>query len=105
MTETSKLTLFLTGDAPRSRRARTNLQETLASLGLEIGNVTEIDLLKNAQAALDYGIFATPALMIKPEDGDSIVMYGDLSETTKLHEFINQIESLNSIGSYNGKID
>lgn len=98
MTGSSKLTLFITGDAPRSRRARTNLQATLASHGLEIDEVTEIDLLKNAQAALDNGIFATPALMIEPEDGESTVMYGDLSETKKLHKFIGQIDSLNSTG-------
>jgi circadian clock protein KaiB len=98
MTEASKLTLFFTGDAPRSRRARTNLQATLASLGLEIDEVTEIDLLKNAQAALDYGIFATPALMVEPDDGESTVMYGDLSETQKLHELISQIDPINSTG-------
>ena len=91
MTKTGTITLFFTGDAPRSRRARANLADALSALGLEAQNVSEVDLLKQPQAALDHGIFATPALMVDHGEGEPSIMYGDLSERDRLHQFVCQI--------------
>lgn len=91
MTKTGTVTLFFTGDAPRSRRARANLADALNALGVEAHRVREVDLLKQPQAALDHGIFATPALMLDHGDRDPSIMYGDLSEKDRLHQFVGQI--------------
>lgn len=83
-----KLTLFVTGDAPRSVRARANLARVLANSGGNVEDVSEIDLLTAPQQALDHGIFASPALMITPADGEASVMYGDLSDEHRLARFL-----------------
>ena len=82
---------LFTGDAPRSRRARANLSDALSALGLDANKAKEVDLLKDPQAALDHGIFATPALMVDHGEGEPSVMYGDLSETDRLHQFVGQV--------------
>lgn len=92
MTPCQHLTLFITGDAPRSRRARANLTATLHEVGIGADAVREVDLLDDAQPALEYGIFATPALVIGPADREPTVMYGDLSERDKLRSLIGQIQ-------------
>ena len=82
-----RLKLFVTGDAPRSRRARANLAATLQSLSVSEQVVDEIDLLADPTLALDNGIFAAPALMVE-EGAESDVMYGDLSEEDRLKTFV-----------------
>lgn len=79
------LTLFVTGNAPRSQRARSNLADTIGALGCiqEIA-VQEVDLLYDPTPALDNGIFAAPALMIGEAAQGGHVLYGDLSEAGKL---------------------
>lgn len=86
--EGNHVTLFVTGDAPRSRRARANLARVLEADGGDMAEVTEIDLLSAPQQALDHGIFASPALMITTADGDVSLMYGDLSDEGRVARFL-----------------
>jgi len=87
------LTLFVTGNAPRSRRARANLAAALESLGK--GGITpmEIDLIEHPEQTVTYSIFAAPALLRTSDDGDMSVLYGDLSEADKLHRFLAELET------------
>jgi circadian clock protein KaiB len=82
------LKLFVTGDAPRSRRARTHLAEVLEQSGLDPAAVHEIDLSADPVQTLTFGIFATPALLRTSEAGDTEVLYGDLSERRALERFL-----------------
>ncbi|MGM0983017.1 MAG: circadian clock KaiB family protein [Pseudomonadota bacterium] len=82
------LVLLVTGDAPRSRRARHNLTAALDASGLGDAPVHEIDLLQEPQQALCYGIFATPALMLIDASGNRRVLYGDLSDEHRLKDFL-----------------
>ena len=84
----ANLTLFVTGDAPRSRRARANLARILEAAGQDATAVVEVDLLGAPQQALDHGIFASPALMIVPSEGEASVMYGDLSDEDRVARFL-----------------
>ncbi|MBK5929619.1 hypothetical protein CCR82_03475 [Halochromatium salexigens] len=82
------LKLFVTGDAPRSKRARANLAEALERIGLDPDAVPEIDLSADPVQTLTFGIFATPALLRTSEAGDTEVLYGDLSERRALERFL-----------------
>lgn len=81
------LVLFVTGDAPRSRRARANLARALEDLGTT-ARPREIDLVEEPAESLRYGVFATPALLHLGEDGPEGVLYGDLSESAHLQRFL-----------------
>jgi len=83
-----RLILFVTGDAPRSLRAKANLAETLERLGIDPADVVEIDLTADPTQTLVYGIFATPALLRPKESGRSEILYGDLSEQKALERFL-----------------
>lgn len=83
-----RLILFVTGDAPRSRRARTNLSRALADLGADTAGPDEIDLLAEPQKTTEYGVFATPALLHLTDNGEAAVLYGDLSDTPRLRQFL-----------------
>lgn len=86
------LILFVTGDAPRSRRARDNLARGLDLIGCRRELVQEIDLIETPARAVEEGIFATPALLRRGRhDGDSAILYGDLSDETQLHRFLADI--------------
>lgn len=80
--------LFVTGDSPRSMRARTNLNAALERMGDAKFTVRRIDLLEQPERISEYGIFATPALVHVREDGDSAVLYGDLSNEPELQRFL-----------------
>lgn len=73
------LRLFVAGDAPNSRMAKANLQrfcERLAGADVEI---QVIDVLVDPQAAVEQGVFLTPALQIvEPRPGR--LVYGNLSD-------------------------
>lgn len=87
--ERAHLILFVTGNAPRSRRARDNLARALEGLGTT-ARAHEIDLIEQPQECIRYGIFATPALL-RIDDGDgepASVLYGDLSEEQRLRRFL-----------------
>lgn len=83
-----RLTLFVTGDAPRSQRARANLARVLAANGGAITEVAEVDLLSAPQQGLDHGIIASPALMLTPPEGAASTLYGDLSDAHRLSRFL-----------------
>jgi circadian clock protein KaiB len=82
------LILFVTGDAPRSRRARQNLARALEQLGLSGAEAREVDLIAEPGQTLAYGIFATPALLRPGSNGEAEVLYGDLSEREALERFL-----------------
>lgn len=82
------LTLFITGDAPRSRRARANLASAMADLDLETSHVAEVDLLDEPERTFEQGILATPALRYEGAQGAPEILYGDLSERERLEGFL-----------------
>lgn len=84
----ARLILLVTGRAPRSQRARSNLAEALSTMGLERLQPMEIDLLEKPSETITYSVFATPALLRTNEDGDVSVIYGDLSEPEVLRGFL-----------------
>ncbi len=73
------LRLFVAGNAPNSRMAKANLErfcERLAGADVEI---QVIDVLVDPQAAVEQGVFLTPALQIlEPRPGR--LVYGNLSD-------------------------
>lgn len=85
------LTLFVTGDAPRSRRARSNLAKALKALTLEKVQPLEIDLIAQPEQTVTYSVFATPALLKTDKGGGVSMLYGDLSDQDKLHHFLADI--------------
>lgn len=82
------LILFVTGDSPRSLRARANLAKAVEEIASDRITVRHIDLLEDADGVSEYGIFATPALIHVRENGDSAVLYGDLSNEPELQRFL-----------------
>jgi len=82
------LILFVTGDAPRSRRARANLDRMLRSMGREDLQPHEIDLLQQPQQGLTYSVFATPSLLKTDRQGGGSLLYGDLSDSERLERFL-----------------
>lgn len=84
----AELLLFVTGDAPRSRRARANLDAALAAMGREDLRVCELDLLGEPGYTFEYGIFATPALQRPAGGGPNATLYGDLSDAERLQRFL-----------------
>ena len=84
------LILFVTGDAPRTRRARRNLAAALSEAGID-GWPREIDLLEEPRQALDFGMFATPALLRTGEQRPRAVLYGDLSDEATLGQFLGEL--------------
>lgn len=80
--------LFVTGDSPRSNRARANLDAALQQMGETKTAICCIDLLKEPKRINEYGIFATPALIRRRERGDSSILYGDLSNERELRRFL-----------------
>lgn len=87
---TRALILFTTGDAPRSRRARTHLTAALNALGSRDLQVEEIDVIARPSEAVRYRVFATPALMWHVAGSAESVLYGDLSDREALLAFLTQ---------------
>lgn len=88
--EAGRLLLLVTGDAPRSRRARANLSAALNEHGSALAPA-EVDLLEEPERTIEYGVFATPALLWLRGDGRDSVIYGDLSDPSALHSFLRAI--------------
>ncbi|NBD95067.1 MAG: hypothetical protein GVY11_01130 [Gammaproteobacteria bacterium] len=82
------LMLFVTGDAPRSLRAQTNLAAALKKLGCEAITPLQVDLLEHPEQSVSYSVFATPALLRTKRDGMITTIYGDLSDERKLLDFL-----------------
>lgn len=87
-TQPFHLVLLVTGDSPRSTRAQANLQQALRTIDTGAIRLTTIDLLTQPRTALDYGVFASPALLWDHEGRSSAVLYGDLSDEAALRLFL-----------------
>lgn len=88
--QTEELILAVTGDAPRSRRARENLRRLLEQLGSDL-RPCEIDLVASPEQSMAYGIFASPALVRAVDGKTQSVLYGDLSDEVRLRHFIGDL--------------
>jgi len=86
-----RLILFVTGEAPRSQRARANLDAALERLRAHDTGCEEVDLIQSPQRALDTGIFATPALALIDARGNQQLLYGDLSDDTRVDRFLTPV--------------
>lgn len=84
----SRLILLVTGDAPRSERARTNLGRALTALGLCRDRFRVVDLIQHPEETFRFGVYATPALVGISGSGHRSVIYGDLSEESSLEDFL-----------------
>ncbi len=82
------LMLFVTGSAPRSQRARANLERMLEYIGRSDLQPYEIDMLEQPEQGLTHAVFATPTLLKTSETGDVTVLYGDLGDPDRLHHFL-----------------
>jgi len=91
--------LFVAGDAPRSRRARANLAAALNGMRERAPAVTEVDILLEPSKALEYEVFATPALMRVNERGAIHLIYGDLSDRQKVDTFMAALHAMQSASS------
>lgn len=83
-----RVVLFITGQSPRSQRARMHLKSTLEKILGRDKDYEIVDVLIEPTKMLDHGIFATPALMVKPCAGDPSYLVGDLSDEAKLRELL-----------------
>lgn len=73
-----RLTLYLGGDSPASRRARTNLAAALAAMRITLP-VRTVDVLAEPDEALAERIYVTPALVLHV-GGQREMLVGDLSQ-------------------------
>ena len=87
------LILFVTGDSPRSLRARANLATAVEDIADNRLTVRHIDLLQDTSGVAEYGIFATPALIHVRASGEPAVLYGDLSNGPELERFLANLQS------------
>lgn len=85
------LMLFVTGTAPRSQRARTNLARILERINRSDLQPYEIDLLQQPEQGLKHSVFATPSLLRVSPSGEVSVLYGDLSEEDRLSAFLSEL--------------
>ena len=83
-----RLILFVTGNAPRTQRARANLSRMLEQIGRDDLAPDEIDLLQQPQEGLTYSVFATPSLLKTDDDHGGSLLYGDLSDEDRLYRFL-----------------
>lgn len=86
------LILFVTGDSPRSLRARANLANALGEITSDRISVRHVDLLEDTGGITEYGIFATPALVHVHDGGKPAVLYGDLSNEPELQRFLANLD-------------
>ncbi len=86
-----RLVLLITGTSPRSQRARNGLSEGLRALDAGDLHVDEIDLLTYPRAALEFGIYASPALLWEHHGQAIAVLYGDLTDEHALLQFLNAV--------------
>lgn len=86
LVEHATLTLFVTGDAPRSQRARRNLASALKAPGTATDRVCEVNLLADPERTFEQGMLATPALRYDGAPGKPEVLYGDRSERKRLEQ-------------------
>lgn len=86
------LMLFVTGTAPRSQRARTNIGHMLEHLNCTGLQPYEIDLLTQPEQGIKHSVFATPSLLKVSPTGQVSVLYGDLSDEDRLRRFLSDLD-------------
>ncbi len=74
-----RLTLYVAGDSPASRRALSNLAKALAALHIALP-VRTVNVLTEPDEALAERIYVTPALLLHVA-GQREMLVGDLSQT------------------------
>jgi circadian clock protein KaiB len=79
--------LFIAANAPNSRIALDNLSRLMAEAGISRESLQVIDVIENPEAALDNGIFITPALLLG-SGGSSVLVYGNLTHTRELESIL-----------------
>jgi circadian clock protein KaiB len=80
------LKLFVAGDEPHSRRAKSNIQ-SICRLLKSPCDVETVDVLESYQAALTHNVFLTPALIVL-SPGPPVTILGDLSNQEEVLEAI-----------------
>lgn len=88
------LTLFVTGTAPRSQRARANLAKMLEHIDRSDIQPYEIDLLEQPNQGITYSVFATPSLLKTSNTGGVSMLYGDLSDDQQLGRFLEDLKPI-----------
>ncbi len=74
------LILFVAGDRPNSRIARSNFERLRREELRDFSRVRIVDVLKDYESAAAHNVFLTPALLM-PEPPPGVVIVGNLSDT------------------------
>lgn len=80
---TCLLRLYVAGDAPNSLVARENLRQLMAELPAPDVCVEVVDVMHDPDAALEAGVYLTPALQIMAP-GAATLVFGNLSNRETL---------------------
>lgn len=76
---TPRLTLYIAGDLPNSRRAKAQLEAWLQRAAVASDDVEIVDVLTHPERAAEEDIFMTPALVFSGGSGRQVFV-GDLSD-------------------------
>lgn len=87
MVTTLKLELFVAGNSPASRRARTELDSWCAAVVGTAVEVEVIDVFEQPERALAAEVWLTPQLIVEGEFGRSVIV-GDLTRSGGLGELL-----------------
>ena len=82
------LYLLVNDGSPRSVRATDNIRRALSEGDAGFADVEIVDVIREPDRILDFGVFATPALVNIYSNGKTVALYGDLSDATLLHRFL-----------------
>lgn len=74
-----RMTLYVAGDLPNSRRARAHLEAWLQRASIPAEDVEIVDVLTDPERAAEDDIFMTPALVFSGGSGRQVFV-GDLSD-------------------------
>jgi circadian clock protein KaiB len=84
---TTRLRLYVAGDAPNSQQARHNLDELLKTMGKDAYELEVIDCLADPVRTLTDGIVVTPTLLkVAPEPRRTVI--GTLGDADSLRRTI-----------------
>lgn len=78
-THSPRMTLYIAGDLPNSRRARAHLEAWLQRASIPAEDVEIVDVLADPERAAEDNIFMTPALVFSGGSGRQVFV-GDLSD-------------------------
>lgn len=86
-----RLTLYVAGDLPNSRRARAHLEDWLSRATIPVAEVEVVDVLARPERAAEDDIFITPAFVFTGEAGRQLFV-GDLSD----NDYIGSLQSVDT---------